>query len=287
MPTLMLTHAHQLLIIITIIDHAPGRRYRDVRRSFSRGVVVGYLENGVLKLNPKDNEHGAWCWKAWREGALGDWGWGCFEAVCAVCAFCGVHVHYAHHSGTGRPVLSPTHPCHPPTPPRSAMGQPAGVCHQQGGGGADDSTQGGECALCFYTHPHTSASSHYPHLSTLPPPTHTHLSNPTPPQSQPQPPNPQTPTPHPQVKMPRLRRARNGALSRKQLAVLCFSADAAHMLDALKDFCPKGSRVTFVCRWVVCLVLGWGWGVLGAWCLVLGGDGGHWLVFGGRRVSNL
>jgi hypothetical protein len=57
--------------------------------------------------------------------------------------------------------------------------------------------------------------------------------------------------------MPRLRRARSGAVVKKHVAVLCFSgAEAGHTLDALGDFCRKGSRVTFICRWG---------GVGGAW----------------------
>jgi hypothetical protein len=50
--------------------------------------------------------------------------------------------------------------------------------------------------------------------------------------------------------MPRLRRAKSGAVGKKHIAVLCFSgADAGHTLEALGDFCRRGSRVTFVCRW--------------------------------------
>jgi hypothetical protein len=49
--------------------------------------------------------------------------------------------------------------------------------------------------------------------------------------------------------MPRLRRARGGGnLRRKHVAVLSFGDDSAAILQALGDFCPRGSRVTLISR---------------------------------------
>ncbi len=61
--------------------------------------------------------------------------------------------------------------------------------------------------------------------------------------------SPPTLAPHAQPSAPRLRRARGGALKKKHVAVLSFDRDCSAMLEALKNFCPKGSRVTVVTRW--------------------------------------
>ena len=52
-----------------------------------------------------------------------------------------------------------------------------------------------------------------------------------------------------ELKLPRLRRARGGGPARRHVAVLCFDDHAAssRSLEALRDWCPRGSRVTFIC----------------------------------------
>jgi hypothetical protein len=55
--------------------------------------------------------------------------------------------------------------------------------------------------------------------------------------------------PCPQTSLPRLRRCRGGQLRKRHIAVLCFEPSATHMLEALKEFAPKGSRVTLVSKW--------------------------------------
>ncbi|GBF96827.1 hypothetical protein Rsub_09683 [Raphidocelis subcapitata] len=110
-----------------------GRPYRDVRRSFESGAVVGYMDGGELRLNPKDNEQVPY----------------------------GAELVLVTGKDGPQPAAAPAAP-----------------------------------------------------------------------------------------EMPRLRRAgRGAALQRRHVAVLCFgtAADAAPMLDALRDFAPRGSRVTVVC----------------------------------------
>jgi hypothetical protein len=176
---------------------AAGRTFKEVRRAFSTGIVVGFTPPGPgarVSLNPKDS-----------------------EAVPAGSQL----VFVASSQSVQRAEKLPS---------------------VRAGGGGERASKYPGCARAPFQHAFSAARAA---PARAPAPARRASPHPAPAA-------PRLPArPPAQTSLPKLRRCRGSQMRKRHIAVLCFEPSAASMLEALKDFAPRGSRVTLVCRWGV------------------------------------